>query len=195
MSPLFLLSLGSSILLAILVILVLIVLYVISIQRSLIRLQEMTKNTLGQIGVQVNSRWDALTQLAKATVAYAKHEHDTLIDLIKERRASTIPQTIESINQQMHATNSVLDRLFALAENYPDLKANTVYQDMMASIDKYENNVRLQRMVYNDAATRLNNMVRMFPSNLVARMLGFSTIDYFAADVEKTAMPDLNLER
>ena len=193
LKPIMALSVGSTILLVILAVIVLLVLYVISIQRRLVNLDEMTKNSLGQIAVQVNSRWDALTQLAKATVGYAKHESDTLLNVIRERRASSIPADVSKIEEQNAAANSVLDRLFAVAESYPDLKAESVYREMMANIDKYENNVRVQRMVYNDAASRMNSMVRMFPSNIVARQLGFTTKEYFQEEAGKSSMPDLNL--
>lgn len=186
-------NLGSTILLIILAIILLLVFYVISIQRRLVNLDEMCKNSLGQIAVQVNSRWDALTQLAKTTVSYAKHESDTLLNVIRERRSTSIPADVNKIEEQNRAATSVLDRLFALAENYPNLKADSVYRDLMTNIDKYENNVRVQRMVYNDAASRMNSMVRMFPSNIVARQLGFTTKDYFQEESGKSSMPDLNL--
>lgn len=187
---------GSSIVLFIfLAIVVLIVLYVISVQRRLVKLDEMINNTLGQIAVQVNSRWDALTQLAKVAVEYAKYESETLINVIKERRATSIPQDVTAIEEQSRAANSVLDRLFAVAESYPDLKSNAAYLELMSNIDKYENNVRIQRMVYNDAATRMNSVVRMFPSNIIAGFLGFSTKTYFTEESGKSSMPELNLER
>lgn len=181
------------ILLPILGVVLLILLYVIRIQRALVRLCEMTKNAMGQIAVQMNSRWDALTQLAKVTAGYAKHEHDTLLEIIQARRGDLNRPTVQSLQEQSVAAQSVLDRLFALAESYPDLKANAVYQDLMASVERFENHVRMQRMVYNDAATRLNNLVKMFPSNLIARMLGVGTADYFQAEEGKTSMPDLQI--
>lgn len=176
-------------------VIVLLIFYVISVQRRLVRLDEMLNNTLGQIAVQVNSRWDALTQLAKVAVEYAKYESETLINVIKERRTAAVATDVQSIEEQSRASASVLDRLFAVAENYPELKSNALYQELMASIDKYENNVRIQRMVYNDAATRMNSVIRMFPSSIVASMLGFSNKAYFTEEPGKSSMPELNLSR
>ncbi len=192
--PILALGIGSVALIALLAIIVILVLYVISCQRALVRLEEMLKNTLGQIAVQVNSRWDALTQLAKVVASYSQYEHDTLVEVIRERRQSVSASDVSQVQEQINASNSVLDRLFALAENYPQLRASENYQQLQDSINVYENNVRLQRMVYNDAATRYNNMVRMFPSNIIARMFGYGVKDYFKEEAGKDTMPDLNLD-
>ena len=193
---LLLMQFGTPILVIILlvVLLVLIVSYFISTQRKLVDLQEMTKNALGQIAVQVNSRFDALTQLAKVCTGYAKHESETIMGVIRERRVDVNQAQVSNLTEAEAASQSILSRLFAVAESYPELKASTIYQDLMNSVNQYENNVRIQRMVYNDAATRLNRKVRMFPSSMVAKRLGFDVIDYFQADAGKNQMPDLNLE-
>ena len=80
-------------------------------------------------------------------------------------------------------------KLIAVAEAYPDLKANQNYQQTMASIEKYEENVRLSRMTFNDTVTRFNQQVRVFPTSLIAGMLGFAKRDYLADDVTKKDYP------
>ena len=148
-------------------IVIVIALYIFSTQRSLVTLDENCKNALGQIEVQLNSRWDALMALAKTASAYAKHESETLINVIAQRR-----QTI--------------------SEAYPNLKADGMFLKTMDSIKGYEENVRLSRMVYNDTATRMNRMVRQWPSSFVANMLGFGQKDYLTVDeAQKKSMPDL----
>ena len=78
-----------------------------------------------------------------------------------------------------------------MAEAYPDLKANQNYQQTMQSIEKYEENVRLSRMTFNDTVTRFNQQVRVFPTSLIAGMLGFAKRDYLADDVSKKDYPTI----
>ena len=79
----------------------------------------------------------------------------------------------------------------AVAERYPDLKANAQYTKTMDSVNKYEDNVRLARMTYNDTVTKYNNSVRMFPGSIVAGILGFPRRDYLAEDSSKTEYPEI----
>ena len=143
-------------LIVIIALLVLVGLYVWSTQRNLVSLDEKMKNAFGQINVQLKTRWDAVTNLVEMTKQYAKHEHDTLTDVISKRRIDNASP--EQIADQENAIQSVLSRLNAVAEAYPDLKANQMFADTMASIRQYEENVRLSRMVYNDSVTKMNMM-------------------------------------
>ena len=97
------------------------------------------------------------------------------------------------MNQQQGALQEVLGRLIAVGEAYPDLKAADLYRETMAGIEKYEENVRLSRMVYNDSATKMNRMVRQWPSSFVASLLNFREKEYLKVDEEKkTYYPDLD---
>ena len=82
-------------------------------------------------------------------------------------------------------------QLNAVAEQYPDLKANQSYQQTMADIKSYEENVRLSRMTFNDTVTKYNNQVRVFPASLVAGLLGFAQRDYLAEDTSKNEYPEI----
>ena len=177
-------------LIVIIALLVLVGLYVWSTQRNLVSLDEKMKNAFGQINVQLKTRWDAVTNLVEMTKQYAKHEHDTLTDVISKRRIDNASP--EQIADQENAIQSVLSRLNAVAEAYPDLKANQMFADTMASIRQYEENVRLSRMVYNDSVTKMNMMVRQFPSNLVASMLGFTTQGLLPEDPAKSEAPSVS---
>ena len=166
---------GTIAIIVIVAILVIAVGYIWSTQRSLVALDEKMKNAFGQINVQLKTRWDAVTNLVEMTKQYTKHEHDTLTDVIAQRRNDNA--TPEQMADQENAIQTVLSRLNAVAEAYPDLKANDMFKDTMAGIRQYEENVRLSRMVYNDSVTKMNMMVRQFPSSLVASMLHFTTHD------------------
>ncbi len=164
--------------------------YILGTQRKLVRLQEMMKNSLGQINAQLKTRWDAIVSLVQITKQYASHEHDTLVGVIKERRSVTVTSA-DDLNSQNHAIDSILGRINAVAERYPELKADRVFMDTMSGIKGYEENVRLSRMVYNDAVTKLNVLVRQWPSSIVAGMLNFRTENYIEEDKAKSEMPDI----
>ena len=154
-------------------------------------LDEMANNALSQIGVQLTSRWDAVTALVKLTKDYARHEHDTLVEAIEKRRM-TNPTTAQQINDQFSATSEILGRLIAVSERYPELKASEVYRDTMASLQKYEENVRMSRMVYNDSATKMNRIVRQWPSSIVASILHFGKREYLQTEEKKQEYPDID---
>lgn len=180
------------ILIIIIALIVIVAVYIFKTQRELVNLDELCKNALSQISVQLNSRWDAVLNLAKMAARYSKHESETLIKVIRERRVSS-PSTPEQVNQQQGALQEVLGRLIAVGEAYPDLKAADLYRETMSGIEKYEENVRLSRMVYNDSATKMNRMVRQWPSSFVASLLNFREKEYLKVDEEKkTYYPDLD---
>ena len=166
-------------------------LYIVNTQRSLVKLDENCKNALGQIQVQLNSRWDALLALAKTASQYAQHESETLIKVIQQRRGEDL-NSAEAINSNQGELNQVLGRLIAIGEAYPDLKANEMFAKTMDGVNSYEENVRMSRMVYNDSATKLNRAVRQWPSSFVASMLHFTEREYLKVDQEqKSQMPDI----
>lgn len=166
--------------------------YFISTQRSLVGLDEMCKNALSQIEVQLNSRWDALLALAKAASQYAKHESETLIEVIQQRRGEQV-NTPTAVNEQTGALNQVMGRLIAIGEAYPELKAAGLYSEVMDGVKEYEEHVRMARMIYNDTATKMNRMVRQWPSSFVASMLHFDVKEYLKVDEEqKKSYPNLD---
>ena len=177
-------------LLVVIGLIVIVALWFIGVQRKLVRLEEMMKNAIGQINAQLKSRWDAISNLVKMTAKYAAHEHDTLNDVIKQRRQTA--STAEEVNSQNSAIQSVLGRLMVVAEQYPELKADEMFSRTMADITGYEEKVRLSRMVFNDSVTKLNTLIRQFPSSIVAGALHFTTKEYLAEDQAKSEAPDIN---
>jgi LemA protein len=185
--------------LGIIVVLAIIVIgYFVSTQRSLVSLDEMCKNALSQIEVQLNSRFDALVALAKTAAKYAEHESETIIQTIQARGGNangTQPGAAgaSSINEQADLLGQLTSRLNVVFERYPELKASELYENAQRGQREYEENVRISRMVYNDTATKMNRMVRQWPSSIVASMLHFDLKDYLKVDDEKKkAYPDLD---
>lgn len=164
------------------IIIVLLVMWVISVQRRLVGLDENINNAMSQIGVQFSSRFDALTALLDLTKGYAAHESQTLIETIKFRRSViTATSTPEDVMKQEGIISEALGRISMVTEQYPELKANENYMKCMNAVDSYEKMVRTSRLIYNDSVTRLNRELRMFPTSIVAGMLGFRQRDYLEA--------------
>ena len=182
----------STTLIIILAVVALIILWAIPVQNSLVKADELCKNALRQINVQQVSRYDAIKARVKLTREYAQYEGETLQKVVEARKitASANP-TVQEIQANEAALNSALSRLIAVAEQYPDLKASTTYQETMQSIKSYEENVRLSRMTFNDTVTKYNNQVRMFPGSIVASILKFPQREYLAEDTTKTEYPEI----
>ena len=164
---------------------IIVILYFISTQRSLVSLDEMCKNALSQIEVQLNSRFDAVVALAKTAAQYAKHESETIIQTIEARGGHTSAATPAGINAQSDLLSQMMARLNVVVEQYPELKASDLYAKAQDGQRQYEENVRISRMVYNDTATKMNRMVRQWPSSIVASMLHFDVKEYLKVDNEK----------
>lgn len=179
-------------LIIVLAVLAVLIVWIIGVQNRLVKSDEICNNALKQINVQQISRFDALKALVKLTREYASYEADTLEKIIKERKIVSSPSpTAADINANEQALAAIGAKLIAVAEAYPDLKASANYQQTMKDIKDYEENVRLSRMTFNDTVTRYNQQVRMFPTSVVAGILGFAKRDYLADDVSKANYPEL----
>ena len=174
----------------VIIIVALLVLWGISVQNKLVQSDELCKNALKQINVQQVSRYDAIAALVKLTREYASYEADTLQKVIEQRKITTSANpTVADINANEAALREMSAKLIAIAEQYPELKANENYAKTMDSIKEYEENVRLARMTFNDTVTKYNNQVRMFPGSVVAGILGFPAREYLAEDTSKKDYP------
>jgi len=171
----------------------LVVFWVIGVQRKLVSKEELCKNALSQIGVQQASRWDALKALAEMTKSYSEYEYKALTDIIAQRRPITAGSTAAEANAQENMITQAMTHIMAVGEQYPELKASETYTKTMDSINVYENQVRMSRMVYNDSVTAFNRCVRMFPDSIVAGMLGFSAKEYLVENIGKDQMPSMKI--
>ena len=179
--------------LIIIIIVALIVLWFISSQRKLVSQDELCKNSMSQIGVQQNSRWDALTALVELVKSYNEHEYNTLREVISMRKPLGRESTAADVNAQEKAISDVMKQINVTVEQYPDLKANENYGKAMDSANTYENQVRMSRMVYNDTVTKYNKVVRQIPDSIVASLLGFKEKDYLQEPQGKTEMPSMKI--
>ncbi|MGN0166888.1 MAG: LemA family protein [Acetatifactor sp.] len=165
---------------------------IISVRRKLVGMDENINNAMSQIGVQLSSRFDALTAMLDLTKGYAAHESQSLIDTIKSRRSViTATSTPEDVLKQEGVISEALGRISMVAEQYPELKANENFAKCMNAVDSYEKMVRTSGLIYNESVTRLNRELRMFPTSLLAGIFGFHQREYLETVEEKTDMPNM----
>ncbi len=180
----------STTVLVIIAVLAIIFIYIFLTQRNFVALEEKMKNAFSQINVQMKSRWDAVTNLVEMTKQYTNYEHDTLVDVISKRNANV--SNPSELAESEASLRSVVGRLNVVAEQYPQLGANTVFVKTMGDIKDYEEKVRLSRMVYNDCVTKMNMMVRQWPSSMVASMLHFTTHELLPEDQSVVNAPSVS---
>ncbi len=163
----------------ILVIVWLSIFYTITLYNKLIRLRNNRENSFADIDVQLKMRADLIPQLLETVKWYMQHEKGVLENVTKARtsflNSKTVDEKVESGNQLEWALKS----LFAVSENYPDLKATQNFQQLQNEMSNIENKLAAARRFFNSATKELNTYVEMFPSNLVAKMFGFDKKEYF----------------
>ena len=163
------------------------------IYNRLVRLRNGYRNAFSQIDVQMKRRHDLIPKLVETVKGYAKHERETLeaviaarnqAEQIREKLAGAVgdAHTMAQLGQAEGMLGSVLGRLFALSEAYPDLKANENFQQLQEELTSTENRVAYARQAYNDAAMTFNNVAQTIPSNIVASMGGFQAAAFFEID-------------
>ena len=161
---------------------VVLLLYVIVSYNGLVRLRNRIENAWAQIDVQLRRRYDLIPNLVETVKGYAAHERGTF-ESVTQARANAI--NAEGVAQQAQAENqitSALKSLFAVAEAYPDLKANQNFLALQEELAGTEGRIAYARQFYNDSVLRLNTKIQTFPSNVLANMFGFTEREYFEAD-------------
>lgn len=177
-------------LLVLLAVIIFLILYIIGIYNGLITLRNQVKNAWSQIDVQLKRRHDLIPNLVETAKAYMQHERQTLEAVTSARSAATGAKTIEDISKAEGALTGALSRFMAVAESYPDLKANQNFLALQEELSTTENRIAFSRQAYNDAVLMLNNKVEMFPSNIVAGSFSFRKETFFEIqDAAEKAVP------
>jgi LemA protein len=156
---------------------VLVVFYFIGIYNGLVRARNEAKNGWAQIDVQLKRRHDLIPNLVETVKGYAAHEKETLDAVIQARAGAVSAKTPGEAGQAEGILGAALGKLFALAEAYPDLKANQNFLALQEELAATENRIGFARQAYNDAATRYNNKREVFPANLISG--GFEKAELF----------------
>ena len=161
---------------------VLIGLYLALSYNRLVKLRNRIANAWAQIDVQLKRRYDLIPNLVETVKGYAKHERGTF-EAVTTARANAI--NAQGVAPQAEAENMLtqtLKSLFAVAEAYPDLKANQNFLSLQEELTATEGRIAYARQFYNDSVLQMNNKVQSFPSNIIANMFGFREHEYFEAD-------------
>ena len=158
---------------------ILFVLWIGSVQRKLAVMDENIRHSMSKMGVQISSRYDAVLSLLEFTKKYEKHEAQTLIEIVKEKRCVIIAtSTPEDVLKQEYVLKEVLERMQQVLERCPGLSAENDYTKCMDAVDCYGKMMQTSRLIYNDSVTRLNRELHIFPTSVLAYMLGFRKRDY-----------------
>lgn len=173
------------VIIGVIVLLVLVASYVVSTYNKLVNLRNGVKDQWSQIDIQLKRRFDLIPNLVETVKGYAKHEEETLTKVIDARNSYTSSSTHEEALKADSELTKSISKLFALAEAYPDLKANQNFTSLQAELSETEDKISYARQFYSDAVLKYNNNVQMFPGNLVASMFGFKEEKYFEAASEE----------
>lgn len=163
-------------------ILVLIAVVMMFMFNKLVRLRAMTREGWSGIDVQLKRRFDLLPNLVETVKAYKFYEQDVLTRIVELRGAAARETGPAARGEVEGEIAQSVGRLFALAENYPDLKASSVFLDLQQKLTDVEDHLQYARRYYNGTVRNLNIYVQSFPSNLVAGLFGFANAEYFQLD-------------
>lgn len=164
------------------VILVIIALFVISTYNGLVSARNKVRDQFSQIDIQLKKRFDLIPNLVETVKGYAKHESETFEKVIQARNGYMNASSDEDKLKASKELSSGITKIIALAENYPELKANTNFVDLQNQLKDIEEKISYARQFYNDSVLMYNNKIEMFPSNIVASMFGFKKETFFEAE-------------
>src|SRR6186713_9757 len=165
-----------------------IVVWAISIYNSLVAMRQRTNQAFADIDVQLKQRHDLVPNLVETVKGYAAHEKGTLEAVIQARNAAVSAQGPAAQAQAEGMLQGALRQIFALAEAYPDLKANQNFQQLQAELSDLENKIAAARRFFNNSVQEYNTGIQQFPAALFAAPLGFSQRPFFDVGVEQAVL-------
>ena len=169
----------------------LLAIFCVSSYNSLVEKDEVVKYKWSDVETQYQRRSDLIPNLVETVKGYAAHERETLSEVIEARSKATAitidpsnitPEQLAEYQKAQSGVTSALGKLLAVAERYPDLKANQNFLELQAQLEGTENRIAEARRVFNAAVKEFNSSVRKFPTNIFASMFGFDKYEYFEAD-------------
>lgn len=181
---------GSSVyVLIILIILAGIISYTISIYNDLVTKRNQVKSSWSKIDVQLKRRTDLIPNLVEIVKGYAQHEKETFSQVSQARASLMNARNIDDIQKSNSQLARSLVNLFAIAERYPELKANTNFLNLQGQLQESEDKIAIYRERFNNFVLVYNNSCEQFPGNLVAQMFGFKTANFIEISEDEKAVP------
>jgi len=165
-----------------LIVVIAVIAWLIAIFNGLIRLKNRTQEAFSDIDVQLKRRHDLIPNLIETVKGYATHEKELLENVTKARTAAISAQGIEEKGKAENMLSQTLKSIFAVSENYPDLKASQNFLQLQDELSDTENKIQAARRFYNGNVRDFNTKIEVFPNNLVAGMLGFKGFGFFQAE-------------
>lgn len=164
----------------------------VSVYNGLIKLKNSAEQAWSDIDTQLKKRYDLIPNLVETVKGYAKHENQTLENVTKARTAAMGAQNLKDKAQAENMLTGALKSIFALAENYPDLKANQNFLELQKTLTDIENSIQPAREKYNEAVRALNTKMEVFPNNLIAGPFGFKKRNFFDIKEEERENPKVS---
>lgn len=164
-----------------LLIVALLAIWLIGQYNGLVQLRNKVRNLFSQIDVVLKRRADLIPNLVETVKGYAKHEKETFEDVVNARNGYMSAGSTEDKIAAADKMTQAVSKIFALAEQYPDLKANENFKDLQTQLTETEDKITYSRQFYNDGVNKYQNKIEMFPTNIVAGMFGFKPEPFFEA--------------
>ena len=172
-------------------ILVILVLIGVGIYNRLVKSKVNVDEALSSIDVFLKKRYDLIPNLVETVKGYASHEKGTLENVVAARSKAMNATGIQSEQEANNQLTSTLKTLFALSENYPDLKANTNFLDLQGQLTKLEEDISMSRKYYNGTVREYNTSIRQIPANIIAGIAGFKAAPFFETEEESKSVPEV----
>jgi len=172
----------------IIALIVIVVVWVIAVYNGLVALRQRVNQSFADIDVQLKQRHDLIPNLVETVKGYAAHERGTLEAVVKARNTAMAAQGPAQAAAAENVLSGALRQLFALSESYPDLKANTNFQQLQAELTDIENKLAASRRFFNNAVQEYNTGIQRFPAVLLAGAFGFSPREFFDVGEERKAL-------
>ncbi|WP_458455935.1 LemA family protein [Methanobrevibacter sp.] len=181
--------------LLLLVVLIIAIIFIVGtmihMYNNLVGLRNRVKNSYAQIDVQLKRRNDLIPNLVETVKGYASHEKGVFEEVTKARANVMNASSVEEVSAADNQLTGALKSLFAVAENYPELKANSNFQQLQTELSETEDKISYARQFYNDVVMKYNNACQQFPSSIMARIFGFKEENFFEAPEAEREVPEV----
>ncbi len=162
------------------------------IYNRLVRGRNKVDNAWAQVDVQLKRRYDLIPNLVETVKGYASHEQETFELVVQARTQAVEARGVEEQGQAEDFLTGALRKLFALAEDYPELRASETFQALQGELSETENKIAVSRQIYNDTTLSYNNSVQTVPTNIVANLFGFDPRQYFEIEDDARTAPEVD---
>ena len=163
----------------------LVAILLVTLYNRLVRLRNRSENAWAQVDVQLRRRYDLIPNLVETVKGYASHERTTFEEVTKARTSAQQAQTVQEQAKAENILTEAIGRLFAVAEQYPELRATENFQQLQGQLEETEGKIAVSRQVYNDAVLTYDTALETVPTNIVGNMFSFKAREYF--EVEEPA--------